>query len=77
MCEGHWTASQCHSRRRRNKRHCTALPWCPSSEFLDGDAPAADKVQAFLARTLQATGSDATTHDVREFDGHADIRKSQ
>ncbi len=28
------------------------------SDFLDGDAPAADKVQAFLARALEATGSD-------------------
>jgi hypothetical protein len=31
------------------------------SDFLEGDAPAADKVQAFLARALAATGSDAST----------------
>jgi site-specific recombinase XerD len=30
-----------------------------ASDFLDGDAPAADKVQAFLARALEATGRDA------------------
>src|SRR5437870_5394417 len=30
------------------------------SEFLDGDAPAAEKVAAFLARALEAAG-DATT----------------
>ena len=29
------------------------------SDFLEGDAPAADKVQAFLARAPEATGSDA------------------
>src|SRR3954449_1435308 len=29
------------------------------SDFLDGDAPAADKVQAFLAQALAATGTDA------------------
>ncbi len=29
------------------------------SDFLDGDAPAADKVAAFLTRTLEATGSAA------------------
>ena len=31
------------------------------SDFLEGDAPAADKVEAFLARALEATGSDAPT----------------
>src|SRR4051812_5688243 len=31
------------------------------SDFLDGDAPAAEKVEAFLARALEATGSDAPT----------------
>jgi hypothetical protein len=29
------------------------------SEFLDGDAPAAEKVATFLARALEATGTDA------------------
>src|SRR5215470_18849296 len=29
------------------------------SDFLDSDAPAADKVQAFLAQALEATGTDA------------------
>ena len=29
------------------------------SDFLEGDAPAAAKVEAFLARALEATGSDA------------------
>src|SRR6516162_8504328 len=29
------------------------------SDFLDGDAPASEKVQAFLARALEATGSAA------------------
>lgn len=38
------------------------LPLVPErSDFLDGDAPAADKVQAFLARALAATGTDAPT----------------
>ena len=31
------------------------------SDFLEGDAPAAAKVEAFLARALAATGSDALT----------------
>ena len=31
------------------------------SDFLEGDAPAADKVEAFLARALEATGGDAPT----------------
>jgi integrase/recombinase XerD len=31
------------------------------SDFLEGDAPAADKVQAFLAQALEATGTDAPT----------------
>ena len=30
------------------------------SDFLEGDAPAAAKVEAFLARALEATGSEAT-----------------
>ncbi len=46
-----------------------ALPAVPSrvplvperSDFLDGDAPAADKVEAFLANALEATGGDAPT----------------
>jgi site-specific recombinase XerD len=29
------------------------------SDFLEGDAPAADKVEAFLAKALEASGSDA------------------
>src|SRR5512132_2231435 len=29
------------------------------SDFLEGDAPAAEKVEAFLARALEATGSEA------------------
>src|SRR5512143_3692775 len=29
------------------------------SDFLDGDAPAAEKVEAFLAKALEATGSEA------------------
>ena len=29
------------------------------SDFLDGDAPASEKVEAFLARALEATGSHA------------------
>ena len=29
------------------------------SDFLEGDAPAAAKVEAFLARALDATGTDA------------------
>src|SRR3954454_12214123 len=38
------------------------IPLVPErSDFLDGDAPAADKVQAFLARALAATGTDAPT----------------
>src|SRR5208337_1096009 len=31
------------------------------TDFLEGDAPAAAKVEAFLARALEATGSDAPT----------------
>src|SRR6516165_1201391 len=31
------------------------------SDFLEGDSPAADKVQAFLANALAATGTDAPT----------------
>jgi hypothetical protein len=31
------------------------------SDFLEGDAPAADRVEAFLARALEATGGDAPT----------------
>ena len=31
------------------------------TDFLEGDAPAAAKVEAFLARALEATGSDALT----------------
>jgi hypothetical protein len=46
-----------------------ALPSAPArapllperSDFLEGDTPAADRVQAFLARALEATGSDAPT----------------
>ena len=30
------------------------------SDFLEGDAPAAEKVETFLARALEATGSEAT-----------------
>jgi site-specific recombinase XerD len=38
------------------------IPLVPErSDFLDGDAPAADKVQAFLAQALAATGTDAPT----------------
>ena len=31
------------------------------SDFLEGDAPAAARVEAFLAHALEATGSDAPT----------------
>jgi hypothetical protein len=31
------------------------------SDFLEGDVPAAAKVEAFLARALEATGSEALT----------------
>ena len=38
------------------------IPLVPErSDCLDGDAPAADKVQAFLAQALAATGTDAPT----------------
>src|SRR5262245_13028360 len=38
------------------------VPLVPErSDFLDGEAPAADKVEAFLARALEATGTDAPT----------------
>ena len=38
------------------------IPLVPErSDFLEGDAPAADKVEAFLAQALAATGSDAPT----------------
>jgi hypothetical protein len=31
------------------------------SEFIEGDTPAADKVESFLAQALAATGTDAPT----------------
>ena len=38
------------------------IPLVPErSDFLEGNAPAADKVQAFLAQALAATGTDAPT----------------
>src|SRR5947199_4869168 len=38
------------------------IPLVPErSDFLDGDAPAADKVQAFLAQALAASGTEAPT----------------
>ena len=38
------------------------VPLVPErSDFLEGDAPAASKVEAFLARALEATGTDAPT----------------
>src|SRR6478672_1529649 len=38
------------------------VPLVPErSDFLEGDAPAADKVEAFLAQALAATGTDAPT----------------
>jgi hypothetical protein len=38
------------------------VPLMPErSDFLEGDTPAADKVQAFLARALEASGTDAPT----------------
>src|SRR5262245_8798688 len=38
------------------------VPLVPErSDFLEGDAPAADKVEVFLAQALAATGTDATT----------------
>src|SRR3954468_12291805 len=38
------------------------VPLVPErSDFLEGDAPAAAKVEAFLARALEATGGDAPT----------------
>ena len=39
--------------------HSPLLP--ERSDFLEGDAPATAKVEAFLARALEATGSDAPT----------------
>src|SRR5262245_22430540 len=42
--------------------HLARTPLVPErSDFLEGDAPAADKVEAFLARALEATGTDAPT----------------
>src|SRR5512147_1702298 len=38
------------------------IPLVPErSDFLDGDAPATEKVEAFLARVFSATGSEATS----------------
>src|SRR3954463_13401112 len=38
------------------------IPLVPErSDFLEGDSPAADKVEAFLAQALAATGTDAPT----------------
>jgi hypothetical protein len=39
------------------RRRSTRMPEC--SDSLDGNAPAADKVAAFLTRALEATGSAA------------------
>ncbi|MBV8488071.1 MAG: hypothetical protein JO161_07310 [Planctomycetaceae bacterium] len=52
--------------RRARRRPTTGLPPSvrhPSARKgpLGGDSPAADKVQAFLARALEATGADAPT----------------
>ena len=44
--------------RTSNQRH--PAPLLPErSDFLEGDAPAAARVEAFLAHALEATGSDA------------------
>ena len=43
------------------------------SDFLEGDAPAAAKVEAFLASALAATGGDA--HDHRRGPGPLDLRR--
>src|SRR5437868_13305694 len=38
------------------------VPLVPeASDFLEGDSPAADKVEAFLSRALEATGSEVPT----------------
>ncbi len=43
-------------------RHPPRAPLVPErTDFLEGDAPAAAKVEAFLARALEATGSDASS----------------
>ena len=47
-------------RRTPSRQH--PAPLLPErSDFLEGDTPAAAKVQTFLARALEATGSDAPT----------------
>ena len=65
-----------HSADHDSGSHLPALPVAaPSrsplvperSDFWEGDAPAADKVEAFLAQALEATGTDApTTTEVRK-----------
>ena len=44
-----------------NRRRPAPLLVPERSDFLEGDAPAAAKVEAFLARALAATGGDAPT----------------
>ena len=41
------------------------------SDFLEGDSPAAEKVEAFLARAFSATGSEATSATGRWCPGSA------
>jgi hypothetical protein len=45
-----------------NKDHPSRAPLVlERSDFLEGDAPAATKVEAFLSKALEASGSDANT----------------
>ena len=67
--EGH---SQPSRRRRMPQRRHPARPLLPErSDFLEGDAPAAAKVEAFLAQALAATGSEAPTTAGRSCPGSA------
>ena len=51
-----------HSSRPGRPPRRPALPWCPSeATSWRGILPAAAKVEAFLARALEATGSDASS----------------
>ena len=59
-CDGDHNQSPRRLADGRRRRHARA-PLVPErSDFLEGDAPAAAKVEAFLARAFSATGSDTT-----------------
>ena len=62
ICDDEVLDNRIRPSRRRTPTPPRRTPLLPErSDFLEGDAPAAAKVEAFLARALEATGSDAPT----------------